>query len=97
MRSTSMLDRPSSAEASQARDLLVLWQHPESREIIPIGRFGRDDGRYTFVYTRAVTEVEGFRPLPGLGDLHRRYITDRMPAVFDQRVMSQTGLITSTT
>ena len=52
MRSTSMLDRPSSAEASQARDLLVLGT-PESREIIPIGRFGRDDGRYTFVYTRA--------------------------------------------
>ncbi len=87
MRSTSVLDRSSSADAPQARDLLVLWQHPETREIIPIGRFGHDGDTYTFAYTRAAADVKGFRPLPGLGDLSRRYVTDRIPAVFDQRVM----------
>ena len=86
MRSASMLDRPPFAEAPQAHDLLVLWQHPVSREIVPIGRFGRSDGQYTFVYTRAAAAVEGFRPLPGLS-VGRRNVSDRMPAVFDQRVM----------
>lgn len=87
MQLTSVLDRPSSAEAWQAQDLLVLWQHPDSRQIIPIGRFGHDTGSYTFAYTRAAAEIEGFRPLPGMRDLRRRYVSGRMPAVFDQRVM----------
>lgn len=87
MRSTSVLDRPPSAEAPQSRDLLVLWQHPVTREIVPIGRFSYDGGEYTFGYTRAAAEVEGFRPLPGFQDLGRRYVTRRIPAVFDQRVM----------
>ena len=87
MRSTSVLDRSSSAEAPPARDLLVLWQHPTTREIVPIGRFMRDGDVYTFIYTRAVADIADFRPLPGLDDLNRRYESTRFPAVFDQRVM----------
>src|SRR5680860_269884 len=87
MRSTSVLDRSSSAEAPQARDLLVLWQHPTTREIVPIGRFMREGDVYTFSYTRAVVDIADFRPLPGLGDLNRRYESTRFPAIFDQRVM----------
>lgn len=87
MRSTRVLDRPSSAEVPQARDLLVLWQHPTSREIVPIGRFMRDGDIYTFSYTRAAADIVDFRPLPGLDELHRRYESTRFPAVFDQRVM----------
>lgn len=87
MRSTNVLDRSQSAEAPSARDLLVLWQHPASREIIPIGRFMRDEDLYTFSYTRAAAGIVNFRPLPGLGDLRRRYASTRIPAVFDERVM----------
>lgn len=87
MRSTRVLDRPSSAETPPARDLLVLWQHPTTREIVPIGRFMRDGDVYTFSYTRAAADIADFRPLPGLGDLNRIYESTRFPAVFDQRVM----------
>lgn len=88
MRSASVLDRPQTNPRQQSDTLLVLWQHPDTREIVPIGRFARERSRYTFEYTVAAGEIDGFRPLPGLDDLRRRYQSDRIPAVFDQRVMS---------
>lgn len=88
MRSASVLERPQPSPDLQTDDLLVMWQHPESRELVPIGRFSRRGSRYSFAYTVAAAEIAGFRPLPGLEDLHRRYDSDRIPVVFDQRVMS---------
>lgn len=89
MRSAAVLDRNSRLTSDQeVDDLLVLWQHPASREIVPIGRFTHLGRLFSFSYTRAAEEVVGFRPLPGLEDLHTRYESDRIPAVFDQRVMS---------
>lgn len=88
MRSASVLERPQRSSSLQSDHLLVMWQHPDSREIIPIGRFSRHVDRYSFAYTTAAAEISGFRPLPGLEDLHQRYVSDRIPAVFDQRVMS---------
>jgi hypothetical protein len=88
MRSASVLDRRSSTvNAPDVQDLLVLWQHPETREIIPIGRFVHDGETYSFSYTRAAATIDGFRPLPGLDDLRRRYASNHIPAVFGQRVM----------
>jgi len=78
------------ARPSDVRDLLVLWQHPITRSILPIGRLTHsDDGSYAFAYTRRAAYVEGLRPLPGLPDLRRRYETDHLPAVFRQRVMER--------
>lgn len=88
MRSASVLDRPQPSRNAQTDDLLVMWQHPDSHEIIPIGRFSHKGGRYSFAYTVAAAEISGFRPLPGLEDIHHRYESDQIPAVFDQRVMS---------
>lgn len=73
---------------NQVNELLVLWQHPESREIIPIGRFTHDGGRFGFSYTRAAAQIDDFRPLRGLSDLRTHYVSDDIPAVFNQRVMS---------
>lgn len=88
MRSSTVLDRSvPAADPPVARELLVLWQHPETREIVPIGRFSHDGETYCFVYTRAAATVPNFRPLPGLDDLRRRYVTRRFPAVFRQRIM----------
>lgn len=88
MRSADVLDRHASdTGAPQVRDLLVLWQHPNTREMVPVGRFAYDGTTYSFSYTRAATAVQDFRPLPGLGDLHRRYESTRLPSVFEQRVM----------
>lgn len=90
MRSIALLDRHEPApDRVGANDLLVLWQHPNSRELIPIGRFGRHDDSYTFAYTRAAADITDFRPLPGLPDLQRRYETNTIPTVFRQRVMDR--------
>lgn len=68
-------------------DLLVLWQHPATREIVPIGRLWREYDEYCFAYTRGAEQVEAFRPLPGLPRLDIVYRSRRMPSVFGQRVM----------
>lgn len=81
--------RVPSPNDAEVHDLLVLWQHPESREIVPIGRFSHDAAGYSFAYAQAVNEVPDFLPLPGLSDLHRRYNSVSMPAVVLQRVMGR--------
>lgn len=87
MQSVAVVDRPQGV-SREVNDLLVLWQHPTTREIVPIGRFARRGDQFTFAYTSAAAEVKGFRPLPGLGDLYTPYEGDVIPAVFNQRVMS---------
>jgi len=88
MRSTTELDRHTpAAEGPEVRDLLVLWQHPDTRELVPIGRFAYDGHTYSFAYTRAAARVSDLRPLPGLDDLRIRYASERLPVVFAQRVM----------
>jgi hypothetical protein len=91
MQSGTVLDQHSLAlNSAGVRDLLVLWQHPDTRELIPIGRFGHHGGgAYSFAYTRAAATIPDFRPLPGLSDLHHRYESDSIPAVFEQRVMDR--------
>jgi hypothetical protein len=69
------------------RELLVLWQHPETREIVPIGRLSHDESGYSFCYTRAASEVDGFRPLPGLGRVGDHTFSPTLPAIFRLRVM----------
>lgn len=89
MPSAAVVDRIDQTPRVQTvDDLLVLWQHPSTREIVPIGRFSRDADGFSFYYTRAAAEVGAFRPLPGLGDLHEHYRSAQIPAVFEQRVMS---------
>lgn len=69
-------------------DLLVLWQHPESRQIHPIGRFSYDGEVFTFSYTRHAHNIPDFRPLPGLALDGVAYQGTRMPTLFQQRTMS---------
>jgi hypothetical protein len=88
MRSGTLLDAPTDATgAPVGRDLLVLWQHPDTREIIPIGRLSHDADTYCYVYTRAAALIQDFRPLPAMQSLDQRYVSERLPAVFGQRVM----------
>lgn len=69
-------------------DLLVLWRHPETGQIMPVGRLRYRDGIYTFAYVRAVLSIDRFRPLPGLPDLSRSYSSPHLPIVFQRRVMA---------
>ena len=90
MRFGTVLDPQQSAQTgARVSDLLVLWQHPDTRELIPIGRFGHHGNTYSFAYTRAAANIADFRPLPGLPDLWHRFDSDHIPAVFGQRVMGR--------
>jgi hypothetical protein len=77
---------PSAVDPGVA-ELLVLWQHPETREIVPIGRLSHDQHGYTYRYTRTAATIQGFRPLPGLGTLEDGVRSATMPAIFRMRVM----------
>ncbi len=91
MSSTSIVDQvPQHVPRSEVGELLVLWQHPESRRIHPIGRLGKDGGNFTFTYTQHVREIDDFRPLPGLPIVGEKYCGTRMPTIFRQRTMSPT-------
>lgn len=86
MPSQQILERAAVADR-RVTELLVLWQHHDTREFVPIGRFSNDGSTYTFRYTRAAAGVSDLRPLPGFDDLYQRYESDRMPAILAQRVM----------
>lgn len=69
------------------RDLLVLWQHPETRAIEVVGRLQFDGEAYTFGYTNSSAAVfaAGFRGLPGLRDPSCLYRSEDLFKVFAQR------------
>ena len=73
------------------RRLFVAWRNPDSRQIIPVGLLlqGHESGApgYTFVYLKIAETLEGFHPLPGLPDLHRRYDSRSLFPVFANRIM----------
>lgn len=79
------------AAADSQRRLFVAWRNPESRQIIPVGllvqRRHGDATAYSFAYLKLAETLEGFRPLPGLPDLHRRYDSTALFPVFANRLM----------
>lgn len=87
MSSDVMDGTTASAVDHGVRELLVLWQHPDTREIVPIGRLSRDQQGYAYRYTRTAAAIDGFRPLPGLGTLEDGIRSETMPAIFRMRVM----------
>lgn len=70
-----------------AREMLVLWQHPVTRRILPVGRLSHDGVTYAFDYTVAAGTIQDFRELPGLGRRGEHFESDVLPAVLAQRVM----------
>ena len=81
MRSSGLLDQHQPGAPTSSVLISVLWQHPDSREIVPIGRLSRGDDVFVFDYTRAAAAVPDLRPLPGLPRLSDRYVSEHLPAV----------------
>jgi len=81
-------DDPALEMSAKVNNLLVLWQDPTDRRFVPIGRFAFDGHTYSFAYTRAAAALSAFRPLPGMPEMGRRYTSERIPALFGQRVMN---------
>lgn len=73
------------------REVYVSWRDPGG-SIHPVGRLGRslhEDGSesYSFTYLKMAEILEGFEPLPGLPELHRRYTSTHLFPVFANRSM----------
>ena len=81
---SSVLESSAAAPGLRTEELLVVWQDPESRRFVPIGRLARAGDQYEFSYTKAAGAAD-LRPLPGLR-LDQRY-RGPLPPVFMQRVM----------
>ena len=82
----------STREAEEVADrnmqkLVVTWQHPESRDIFPIGVLAWDGQSYSFDYLSSVEGVEDFRPLLGLKDTTRHYESAELFPIFQERVL----------
>ena len=79
------------ATGTMLRRLYVVWRHPETRKITPIGlllqRGEGDDVSYTFGYLEATAGLDGFNPLPGLAALEQRYDSATLFPVFANRLM----------
>jgi hypothetical protein len=73
------------------RHLYVSWRDPESGSIRPVGclirRVQPDGEDFRFVYLKAAETLDGFRPLPGLPDLHEIYQSRQLFPVFANRLM----------
>lgn len=76
------------------RRLFVSWRDPATGSIHPVGLLVRrlvgSEEDFTFAYLKAAEQLQGFRPLPGLPDLHERYQSDHLFPVFANRLMPRT-------
>lgn len=79
--------RPGDLRSASGR-LMVAWQHPETRQISPVGVLDIDAGRYRFRYLRRAFSVRDFCPFVGFGDRGRVYVSDELFPLFQQRVMN---------
>ena len=79
------------AAVDPQRRLFVAWRSPMSRQIIPVGllvqRRHGDATAYSFAYLKLAETLDGFRPLPGLPVLDRRYDSTALFPVFANRLM----------
>lgn len=85
----SVLEVPT-ADVVTETELLVVWQQPSTRAMIPVGILTFDGGTYAFEYLPNVAQIAEFRPLLGFRDLTKRYESDELFPLFHERVMDPT-------
>lgn len=75
------------ADKTTISELLVLWQKPENRAMIPVATLSYDSVSYRFEYLPAARTERSFRPLIGFRDLDQTYTSDDLFPLFRERVM----------
>jgi hypothetical protein len=71
------------------RQLLLVWQNPDSRRFVKVGRLDQlVDGRFAFGYMAEARDEPGFFPLDEYPAWDRVYVSDELPVFFSNRVMS---------
>ena len=81
-----LVERTRLSGSSAVRVLLVLWQNPVSRAIVPVGRFSVEGDEYRFAYVKNAAD-SGMRPLLGFPSFDEQYRSHRLPLLFAQRVL----------
>ena len=88
MPSATLHRSPGRGTASdRSRELVVTWEHPESRVISPVALLGFDGDRYSFEYIDSAASVVGFKPLLGFPEFGMEYTSEDLFPLFQQRVM----------
>jgi hypothetical protein len=67
--------------------LVVTWQHPETREVSPVGLLSWDGETYSFDYLKAAGDVPDFRLLLGFPELTEHYTSSELFPIFQERVL----------
>ena len=80
----------SEVQTRQPSALLVLWQQPATRAMIPVAELSFDGAEYRFTYLPTVDTVPGFRPLLGFKDFSKTYVSDELFPLFRERVLDPT-------
>lgn len=73
--------------ARQDSELLVLWQQPSTRAMIPVGELSFDGREYKFEYLAGADQIPGFRPLLGFKDFAKTYRSDELFPLFEERIL----------
>jgi len=78
-----------STVAATARRLFLIWQDPETRQLIKVGQLEElVDGHYVFTYLPGARH-DGFSPLVQYPEIDGWYPSTTLPAFFVNRVMSR--------
>ena len=80
----------SAHDVATVTKLLVVWQQPSTRAMIPVGVLAFDGETYTFEYVANVEGVDEFRPLLGFGDLAKTYESEELFPLFRERILDST-------
>lgn len=84
-----LLVEPSRGVQMPGRSLILVWQDPETRKFVRVARFSQlSDRRYSFEYEPGVERLERFFPLAEFPVVKRIYVSDVLPAFFENRIMS---------
>lgn len=86
---TQLVNAADPALTSVRRSLLLVWQNPESRRFLRIGRIDLlAHGRFAFRYDQESVGDPEFVALIDYPDVDAVYLSDELPAFFANRVMS---------
>lgn len=80
-------EKSSSVQGSGIAELLVLWQDPATRAMLPVGVLSFDGIQYRFEYLPAAQRSKDFRPLLGFKDLGASYLSEELFPLFRERVL----------
>src|SRR5687767_106279 len=69
------------------KTLYLVWQNPEDRRWLPVGRLSYDGSVYRFVYTRGAKQSSRFVPFGAMRDLHVTYESPELFPLFANRLM----------